>query len=403
VHAANFTLPSGVSKDQRSAIAEVDPATMKKLAVEVGEKSLYGRTGGAATLAVGMASILSKVTHGRWLDLWYHFAIMFEALFILTTIDAGTRVGRYLCQDFLGKIHAPLGETRKLSANLLASLLMVCGWGFFLVQGVRDPDGGVKALWPIFGIANQMLAAIALCLATTILLKMQLQADAPAAARPLRRSPWLALVTLVPLVWLLAVTFSAGGLKIFHPDKGLGFWSAARAMDQALPGLEQNLAQARASNDQAAIAVGAKKVRDNRVIHFNNMVDAIATAFFLVLVSIIVLLSLREWLLLLARRRPAKLHETPPTWLPESALAGGRPTGWLGLLAFALLAAREWSGEAAAMRAQETAQIRPCPAPNCPSRVVRVSLLGKPAARSRGEIFAEMLEKRHGGGISRCC
>ncbi|HEY6168349.1 MAG TPA: carbon starvation CstA family protein, partial [Verrucomicrobiae bacterium] len=176
---------------------------MTGLADTIKEKTLFGRTGGAATLAVGMAQIFSKVTHGRWLDLWYHFAIMFEALFILTTLDAGTRVGRYLIQDALGHVWKPLGDTKSVRANIVASLLVVMGWGYFLIQGVRDPLGGINSLWPLFGIANQLLASIALCLATTIILKMQFQSkDKPGR-------PVIALVTLIPLVWLLSVTMTA--------------------------------------------------------------------------------------------------------------------------------------------------------------------------------------------------
>ena len=169
---------------------------MDRMAAEVNEKTLFSRTGGAATLAAGMAGIFAKVTQGRWLDLWYHFAIMFEALFILTTIDAGTRVGRYLLQDLLGNLWKPLGETKNTGANVLASVLLVAGWGYFLIQGVRDPLGGVNSLWPLFGIANQMLAAIGLCLGTTIILKMTLRPETArrrarsqvAEARPLRSS-----------------------------------------------------------------------------------------------------------------------------------------------------------------------------------------------------------------------
>ena len=177
---------------------------MDDLAKEVGEHTLFGRTGGAATLAVGMAQIFSKVVSGKWLDLWYHFAIMFEALFILTTLDAGTRVGRYILQDFLGNLWKPLGDTKAVGPNLLASGLMVAGWGTFLIQGVRDPLGGINSLWPLFGIANQMLAAIALCLATTILLKMALRKSNVEGRESKAIRPTLALVTLIPLVWLLA-------------------------------------------------------------------------------------------------------------------------------------------------------------------------------------------------------
>src|SRR4030095_6698335 len=164
---------------------------------------------GAATVAVGMAGIFHQAVGGRWLDLWYHFAIMFEALFILTTIDAGTRVARYILQDFLGHLWQPLGDTRNFGANIFTSGLMVTAWGYFLIQGVRDPLGGINSLWPLFGIANQMLAAIALCLATTIILKMALQRRTTfeAGATSVLRSPRLALVTVFAVAWLRFGTF----------------------------------------------------------------------------------------------------------------------------------------------------------------------------------------------------
>jgi carbon starvation protein len=333
---------------------------MHTLSRQMGEETLCGRTGGAATLAVGMASIFAEAVHGRWLDLWYHFAIMFEALFILTTIDAGTRVGRYILQDCLGSLWKPLGETRRLSANLLASLLMVFGWGYFLIQGVRDPLGGVNSLWPLFGIANQMLAGIALCLATTVILKTQMQRNAANATNAgARGRPALALVTLVPLVWLLAVTFTAGVQKVFHPEPRVGFLAQARLLESRRPALEASLQQARAAGNASASVAAEKALRENRALRFNNLLDAVVASFFLVLVTAIVGLSAWEWGGLLARRRGAELSETTPVWLPDYAVVRAPRTGWLGWLAVAVGLLKELGGEAeleraTAARASET-------------------------------------------------
>ncbi len=284
---------------------------MDSLAKEVGEKTLFGRTGGAATLAVGMAGIFSKVVNGRWLDLWYHFAIMFEALFILTTLDAGTRVGRYILQDLLGGLWQPLGDTKNLGANFLASGLMVCGWGWFLIQGVRDPLGGINSLWPLFGIANQMLAAIALCLATTVILKMQLGAPVSDPARTgspqhvgsktgaPRRSPAFALITLVPLCWLLAVTLTAGVEKIWHPDPRIGFLAQAEVLQEKVAMIAS---QVKGPTPFDAEQYAKQTVPMERQT-FNMRLDAVIAGIFLVMVTTIVLLSLREWILLLARKK----------------------------------------------------------------------------------------------------
>ncbi len=282
---------------------------MTELAREVKEETLYGRTGGAATLAVGMANLFSKVVGQRWLGIWYHFALMFEALFILTTLDAGTRVGRYLLQDALGHVWKPLGNVRSLMANLFASALVVGAWGYFLVAAVYDPDGGIKALWPIFGIANQLLAATALCLATTVILKMQLGAESKVQGprSKVLRHPALALVTLVPLLWLLSVTGTAAVQKVLHSDPKIGFLAGANA---AAAKLEQLRATDPVANSKA-IAPLRKQV-------FNLRLDAAVTTFFLTLVAGIFLISVREWILLLARKKLAVLRETEPTWLPDT-------------------------------------------------------------------------------------
>jgi carbon starvation protein len=245
----------------------VTPADLSALAASVGEKTMVGRAGGAPTFALGMARMLAGVFHGgSALAVWYHFAIMFEALFILTTIDAGTRIGRFLVQDLLGLFWRPLGDTRSPLGNVGATALFVGAWGWFLYQGVVDPMGGINSLWPIFGVANQLLAVIALALGTTVLIKMGRA-----------RHMW---VTLVPLAWLMAVTVTAGWMKIFSPDPRLGFLSAARA----------------AADPRQA---------------FNAHVDAAATAVFLILSIVVVLANARVWALLLSGRRAPELREEP--------------------------------------------------------------------------------------------
>ena len=384
---------------------------MDQLALTLGEKTLFGRTGGAATLAVGMAHIFSKAVGSKWLDLWYHFAIMFEALFILTTLDAGTRVGRYLLQEVLGNVWRPLGDTGHLGANVLASLLIVAGWGCFLIQGVRDPLGGINSLWPLFGIANQLLASIALCLATTVILKMQLApatGTAAAAGSPTRPGrPALALVTLLPLCWLLSVTVTAGLQKIFHADPRIGFLAQARTLRQQLPGLELTLAAVRSGTDAQALAAAEKAVRANHALSFNNLLDAAVAGIFLCLVAAVVLLAVREWLLLLARRRLTVLHETPPVWLPDYAVVESRPLHVLSGLTLALALAKELSGEAQLERAATTtARVCDCAPPGSAAGQLAVERLGetKPDGerQARQRRYVAATEERF-KGIRRCC
>lgn len=398
-----------VSKVQ-SAGFSVTVREMDSLAAGIGEKSLFGRTGGAATLAVGMAQIFSNAVSGRWLDLWYHFAIMFEALFILTTLDAGTRVGRYLLQDVLGHLWKPLGETRSVLANVIASVLMVCGWGYFLIQGVRDPLGGINSLWPLFGIANQLLASIALCLATTVILKMHLRPETQsggAKSESVPRRPAYALVTLVPLVWLLSVTMTAGLQKIFHPDPRIGFLSQVKSLDSKRPALEQALAAAQKSGEKMAMATAERNLRTNRVTAFNQNLDAVVAGGFIVLVFLIVILSVREWILLVARKRVADLRESDPVWLPDYAVAEGRPLRLFALFALFIGLLRELSGEASMSRAEarldQSPQVEPCHAcvGSHPAVAEAAPAFGDERTKTAA-LYLEMTEARF-KGINRCC
>ena len=359
---------------------QVTEAQMNQLAADLGEKTLFGRTGGASTLAVGMAHIFSKIVNGRWLDLWYHFAIMFEALFILTTLDAGTRVGRYLVQDFLGHLWKPLGETNRAGATWFASVLVVGAWGYFLIQGVRDPLGGINSLWPLFGIANQLLAAIALCLATTVVLKMQLSEKRSTPGRPI-----IALVTLVPLLWLLTVTMTAGIEKIWHPDPKIGFLASAKDLDSKLPALQQTFEVAKHSGITENIQTSEKALKTNRVLHFNWMLNSVVTGVFLTMVILIFLLSLNEWAQLLMRKKLAELRESKAVWLPDYAVAESKPLNALGLIALLLALAKHLSGETDMERAE-----------------AKVCACEHHEKVSKKQIYVQVTEKRF-KGINRCC
>ncbi|HPA18849.1 MAG TPA: carbon starvation CstA family protein [Verrucomicrobiae bacterium] len=278
--------PAAVVQTVTAAGFPVTVDQMERLAHELGEHTMFGRTGGAPTFAVGMAVMFSKVLGSQGaIALWYHFAIMFEALFILTTIDAGTRVGRFLLQDLLGQIWRPLADTRSNVSNVLTSALFVATWGWFLYQGVIDPLGGINSLWPIFGIANQLLAVIALAFGTAVLIKM-------GRARYI----W---VTLAPLGWLFTVTMVAGWMKIFSADPRLGFLSAAAGL-----------------RDKIAAGGAPEQLAEWRHLLFNNMVNVFVTGAFMVLVLSIVIACAREWWLLLSRTKRAELRESRYVTLP---------------------------------------------------------------------------------------
>jgi carbon starvation protein len=266
-------LPQAAASTISSWGFPVTAVEMHSLAQAVGEQTLFNRTGGAPAFAVGMAHIFSTSLGGQALmAIWYHFAIMFEALFILTVLDAGTRVGRFMIQDALGHIWKPLGRTSWYPSILLNSGLIVAAWGYFLWQGVKDPLGGINSLWPLFGIANQSLATVALCVATTIFIKMGKARYAP--------------VTLMPLAWLVLVTFTASYHKVFDPNPRIGFLSHAR-----------QLAQAAAPGSARLI--------------FNDQLDAVVTGVLTLLITVIVLEAAREWIRVLSGQKQAQVKEAP--------------------------------------------------------------------------------------------
>jgi len=260
----------------------VTTQTMSELASRVGEITLFNRTGGAPSLAVGMAHIFgSTLGMGGLEAIWYHFAIMFEALFILTVLDAGTRVGRFMLQDLLGHFWAPLGRTSWYPSVILTSALVVGAWGYFLYQGILDPLGGINSLWPLFGISNQLLATIALCVCTTILIKMGKL-----------KYIW---VTLVPLAWLVSVTMTASYQKIFDPDPRMGFWAQARHLTEQI----------------SSGAIPAANIAATQRVIFNNRLDAVVTAMFAGFVVVILVESGRNWWLYIFGVKRAVLSEAP--------------------------------------------------------------------------------------------
>jgi len=256
--------------------------TMTGLAHAVGEQTLLNRAGGAPSLAVGMAQIFSSTIGGdRLLSIWYHFAIMFEALFILTVLDAGTRVGRFMIQELGGRVWEPMGRLNWMPGILLSSAIIVGLWGYFLYQGVIDPLAGINSLWPLFGISNQLLAAVALVVATTILLKMG-------------RLKWI-WVTLLPMAWLVVITMTASYQKIFSPNARIGFLSQANAL-------------------AAQIASGkiiAAKIADTQRNIFNLRLDAAVTAVLAVMILVLLVEALVQWYAILSRSKAPVMQETP--------------------------------------------------------------------------------------------
>ncbi|MGI5268797.1 carbon starvation CstA family protein [Nonomuraea sp. CA-218870] len=262
----------------------ITPQELQAAAASVQESTLVARTGGAPTLAVGISEIFSGFLGGAALKaFWYHFAIMFEALFILTTVDAGTRVGRFMLQDTLGNLWKPVSRVSWWPGLLATSAIVVAAWGYFLYQGVNDPLGGINQLFPLFGIANQLLAAVALTVATTLLIKSG-------------RLKW-AWVTGVPLAWDVAVTLTASYQKVFSPDPGLGFFAQRDRYQAAL--------------DQGQVLAPAKSIGDMERIAFNSTVNGVLAALFAILVIIVLVDAARVWITAIRSTAPLPDTEAP--------------------------------------------------------------------------------------------
>ncbi|MEU9197832.1 carbon starvation CstA family protein [Streptomyces hundungensis] len=270
----------------------LSPADLHQVAAAVGEESVQARTGGAPTFALGLSQVLSEAFGGESVRaFWYHFAIMFEALFILTTVDAGTRVGRFMLQDALGNVWKPLRDVSWKPGIWLCSALMVAGWGYFLLIGVTDPLGGINQLFPLFGIANQLLAALALALCTTVLIKQG-------------RLRW-AWVTGLPLLWDVAVTLTASWQKVFSPDPRVGFFAQRERYTDALAGGD--------------VLAPAHTTEDMRHIVTNSTVDGVLAAVFALLVLVVMADVVRVWVKALRAHAPLPTSETPHPPRPERA------------------------------------------------------------------------------------
>ena len=269
----------------------ITPEMITQTAADIGEKTVLSRAGGAPTLAVGMAQILATALGGKaMMAFWYHFAILFEALFILTAVDAGTRAGRFMIQDMLGQAYKPLGNTEFLPGNILATVLCVAAWGYFLYQGVVDPLGGINTLWQLFGVGNQMLAGIALLLCTSVLVKMKRE-----------RYVW---VTLVPTAWLLVTTLTAGVQKILSPDPKIGFIALAKKFGAAAA--------------DGKVLAPAKSIDEMQRVVFNNYLDAVVCSLFVLLVVAMCVFALKICLQALRQAKPTAM-ELPPSGQVQGA------------------------------------------------------------------------------------
>ncbi len=272
----------------------VTPEMINQTAQNVGEHSIISRTGGAPTLAVGMAQILSEVVGGTaMMAFWYHFAILFEALFILTAVDAGTRAGRFMLQDLLGSFIPAMKKTESVPASLVATFICVSGWGYFLYQGVVDPLGGINTLWPLFGISNQMLAGIALILCTCVLFKMKQD-----------RYAW---VTMIPVTWVCVCTLTAAWQKIFHDNPRIGFLAHAEKYQDAVA--------------QGIVLAPAKSIDQMQQVIVNDYVNATLAGLFMAVLISMLWFGLRTVLQARTNQHPT-VQEAPFELLPVTVPTG---------------------------------------------------------------------------------